>query len=68
MEVLQPSDYLCGPPLDLLQLHVFFVLGVPEWDAILQVGSHESRVEGQNHVPQPVGQASLEATEDMVGV
>ncbi|KAK4829035.1 hypothetical protein QYF61_001840 [Mycteria americana] len=36
-EVLQPSDHLCGPPLDLLQqLHVFPVLRAPELDAVLQ--------------------------------
>ena len=46
-EVLQPSDHLHGPPLDpLQQLHVLLVLGAPELDAVLQVGSHESRVEG----------------------
>jgi len=42
-EVLQHSDHLCGPPLDLLQqLHVFLVLGAPELDAVLQVGSMQS--------------------------
>ena len=51
-EVLQPSDQLHGPPLHpLQQLHVLLVLGAPELDALLQVGSHESRVEGQNHFP-----------------
>jgi len=40
-EVLQPSDCLCGPPLNLLQqLHVLLVLGTPELDRGLQVGSH----------------------------
>jgi len=41
-EVLQPSDHLCGPPLDLLQqLHVLPVLGTPELNTVLQVGSHK---------------------------
>ena len=32
-EVPQPSDHLCGPPLDLLQqLDVLLLLGAPEWD------------------------------------
>ncbi|KAK4832298.1 LOW QUALITY PROTEIN: hypothetical protein QYF61_021697 [Mycteria americana] len=36
-EVLQPSDYFHGPPLDLLQqLHVLLVLRAPELDAVLQ--------------------------------
>ena len=50
-EVLQHSDHLCGPPLDLFQqLNVLFVLGTPELGTILQVGSHESRAQGQNHL------------------
>ncbi|SGA33935.1 Uncharacterised protein [Chlamydia abortus] len=33
-EVLQPSDHLCGPPLDLIQqVCVFPVLGAPGLDA-----------------------------------
>ena len=48
-EMLQPSDHLCGPPLDLLQqLRVLFVLRAPEVNTVLQVGSRKSRVEGQN--------------------
>ncbi|KAK4821804.1 hypothetical protein QYF61_003833 [Mycteria americana] len=53
-EVLQPSDHLCGPPLDLLrQVHVRLLLGAPELNAVLQGGSRkeQSRVEGQNHLP-----------------
>jgi len=30
-------------------------------------GSHESRVEGQNQLPQPAGHTSLDAAQDMVG-
>ena len=44
-KVLQPSDHLSDPPLDPLQhIHVLLVLGAPELDAVLQVGSHESGV------------------------
>jgi len=51
-EVLQPSDRLHEHPLDLLQqVHVFVVLSAPELDAGLQMGSHQSRAEGQNHPP-----------------
>ena len=36
--VLQPSDHLHGPPLDLLQqLHIPSVLGAPGLDALLQM-------------------------------
>ena len=46
-EVLHTSDHLHGPSLDpLQQLHALLVLRAPELDAVLQVGSHESRVEG----------------------
>ncbi|CAN0071273.1 unnamed protein product, partial [Bubo scandiacus] len=31
------------------------------------VGSHESRVEGENHLPQPAGHASLDAAQDTAG-
>lgn len=43
--MLQPSDHLHGPPLDLLQqVRVFPVLRTPEPDAVFQVGSQ--RVKG----------------------
>ena len=68
-EVLQLSDHFCGPPLDRLQqLHVFPVLRAPELDAGLQVRSHQSRVEGQNHLPQPAGHTVFDAAQDMVGL
>ncbi|KAK4816180.1 hypothetical protein QYF61_012470 [Mycteria americana] len=39
-EVFQPSDNFHGPPLDLLQqVHVYFVLGTPDLDAVLQIRS-----------------------------
>jgi len=43
------------------------MLGAPELDAGLQVGSHESRVKGQNHLSRPTGHAALDAAQDMVG-
>jgi len=41
--------------------------GAPELNAVLQVGSHESGVKGQNHLPRPAGHASLDAAQDTVG-
>ncbi|KAK4810863.1 hypothetical protein QYF61_008835 [Mycteria americana] len=68
-EVLQPSDHLHGPPLDSLQqLHVLLVLRAPELDAVLQVRSHQSGVEWQNHLPRPAGHASFDAAQDTVGL
>ena len=53
-EVLQPSDHLCGPPLDpLQQLLIFPVLGTPDLDALLQTGPHEGIVERDNNLPVP---------------
>ena len=64
-EVFPPLDHCCGPPLDLLQqLRVFSVLRAPELDAGLQVGSHQSGVKGQNHLP--AGHASLHAAQARV--
>ncbi|PKU46486.1 hypothetical protein llap_3205 [Limosa lapponica baueri] len=68
-EVLQPSDHLQSPPLDpLQQVHVPSVLMTPELDAVLQMGSPESRAEGQNRLPQPAGHASFYAAQDAGGV
>ena len=52
VDVIQPSEHPHGPPLDVLQqLHILLVFWAPELDAVLQVESHESRVEGQNCLP-----------------
>jgi len=40
----------------------------PELNAVLQVGSHQSGAEGQNHFPRPAGYSSLDAAQDMVGL
>ncbi|KAK4827196.1 hypothetical protein QYF61_015224 [Mycteria americana] len=65
-----PSSYhFCGPPLDpIQQVHVLPVLRAPELDTVLQVGSHQSRVEGWNHFPRPAGHASFDAAQDTVGL
>jgi len=43
------------------------MLGPPELDSGLQVGSHQSRVELQNHLPQPAGHITFCAAQDMAG-
>ncbi|GAB0206720.1 mitochondrial enolase superfamily member 1 [Grus japonensis] len=44
------------------------VLGPPELDAVLQVGSLKSGVEGQDHLPRPAGHSSVfDAAQDTVG-
>jgi len=42
-------------------------LGAPELDAGLQVGSHQSGAERQNHLPRPAGHTAEDAAQDMVG-
>jgi len=67
--VSQLLHHFHGPPLDLLQqLYVFAVLRAPELDAGLQVGSHQSGAEGQNHLPRPAGHASSDAAQGTVGL
>jgi len=53
---------------------VFFTVGLESSSlflrlsnfTILQVRSHQSGAEGQNHLPQPAGHASLDAAQDTV--
>ncbi|RMC06606.1 hypothetical protein DUI87_16043 [Hirundo rustica rustica] len=44
-----------------------FLLGTPEMDAALLVGSHQCRVEGQNHLPECTFQPPLDAAQDKFG-
>lgn len=46
--------------------HVFLVLKIPQLDAELQVGSHEGRVEVENHLLCPSNH-TLDAAQDTVG-
>jgi len=48
-EMLQALYHLCGPLLD--SLPVFFVLGSPELDTVLQVRTDQGTVEGEDHLP-----------------
>lgn len=50
----------------LLQVHVL-MLGTPELDTVLQVSSHEIRVEGQNPLTQPAVCAPFDAGQHTVG-
>jgi len=43
-DLLQPSAYFYGPPMDLLQqVHVLLVLRPPELDAGLEISPEQSR-------------------------
>lgn len=66
-DVLQPSDQLHGPYLDLFQeVHALSVLGTPGLDAVLQVQSHEGGAEGQNPLSSAVPTA-LDAAQGTIG-
>ena len=43
------------------------MLGAPELNTALQVGSHESGVERKNPLPRPAGHASFDAAQDAIG-
>ncbi|TRZ24811.1 hypothetical protein HGM15179_002309, partial [Zosterops borbonicus] len=58
-------DHFCIHPLDLVQqVLVFLMLGIPGLDTILQMGSQESRVEGEYQLPHPAGHVSVEADQE----
>ena len=44
------------------------MLRAPELEAGLDVGFHQGGVEGQNHLPRPAGDTSLDAAQDTVGL
>ena len=68
-EVLQPSDHLDSPLLDVLQeLHTVLVLGVPGLDTGLQMGPYKGRVQGDNPLSPPAGHPSFGAAQDAVGL
>ena len=42
------------------------MLGAPELNAVLQVGSHERGVEGESHLPRPAGHTAFNAAWDVI--
>jgi len=63
-KVLQPSDYLCDPPLDpLQQLHIPLGPGAPGLHTVLQMGPHKGRVQGHN----PAGHSFCVAAQRTIG-
>lgn len=61
-EVLQPFDHLCSPssgpnPTDPYLSYA----GGPRAECSVPVGSHKSRVEGENQVPRPTGHTYFDA-------
>ena len=49
------------------KLHIFPVLGALDLDTVLQIGPHEGRIEGHNHIPCPAGQPSSDGTQNTIG-
>lgn len=46
---------------------IVLVLGTPELDTVLHVGSHKSRIEGKNPLSQVAGHFSFDVAQDTVG-
>ena len=67
-EVFHSLDHFCGPSLDTLQqIRISPALRTSHLDAVLQMRSHQHRVEGQDHLPYPAGHTAFVAAQDMVG-
>ena len=47
---------------------IFLVLGTPNLDAVLWVGPHTGRVEGDIHLPAAAGHSSFDAAQDSLGL
>ena len=68
-DVLQSSNHLHGPPLDLLQqLNIFLELGDPGLDTVLHERPRKGKVEGYNHLSLPACHLSLDAALDPFGL
>ena len=68
-EILQSSDHLHCPPLDLFQQpHNFLVLRAPDLDAVLQMSPHKGRVKEDGHFPHCADHLSFDAAYDIVGL
>ena len=65
-EIIESSSRSSSGPLQ--KLHRFPELEAPGLDAVLQMGPHERRAEGGNHVPHTAGPPSLDAAQNAVGL
>lgn len=66
--MLQLSGYLCVPPLVSFQpVLVLLMLGAPELNVVLQVGSHWSGVGRDNQPPWQFGHSSFDVAQDTAG-
>ena len=62
------SDHLCGPPLDsLYEIPLFFELGSPELDTVLQMCPHQGGPEGEDHLPHLAGRALCITPQSIIG-
>lgn len=52
----------------LQQLLIFLLLGAPALDAVLQMGPHEGRAEGDNYLPLPAGHPFTDVAQDTIGL
>ena len=63
--LLYPLDHFYCLPLDALQhVHVSSALRTPHLDSLLQVRSHQCKIEGKDHLPWPAVCTSFVAAQD----
>ena len=66
--MLQPSNHLCGPPLDPLQKHhIFAVLEASDQVTVLLPGTQEGIIEGAGYLLRPPGHPSSDGAQDIIG-
>ena len=66
--VLQTPHQLCRPSLDSLEhLNVLIVVRGPKLNTVLEVQPHQSRVQGDDHLPRPAGHTVSDTSQDAVG-
>lgn len=68
-KVIHSLHHPCGLTSDFLQyVHVSITLRGSELDTVLQMWTHQERVEGDDHLPWPAGHGLFNALHDTTGL
>lgn len=67
--VFQTLHQFCSPSLDMVQgLNVFLEVRGPKVNTVLDVRPHQSRVQGDDHLPSPAGYTIPDTSQDAAGL